>query len=112
MQNVPEAGQLQRKRLRAACSVVWITLLGVCQPDHPRKNHQRSNHQREGKAMKTRATIIDGIRARESGRKAAKEGKGIGANPFEDETDELHWSWLDSWCVEKSAINGLKSFKE
>lgn len=53
--------------------------------------------------MKTPEQILDSIRAREAGKTAAQNGENIGANPFNDETDEKHWDWLDAWAVEKCA---------
>lgn len=54
--------------------------------------------------MKTHQEILEGIRAREAGKTAAREGKKMDANPHA-ETDNLHWDWLDAWCVERSAQN-------
>lgn len=52
--------------------------------------------------MKTHQQILQGIRAREAGKTASREGKKMDANPF-PETNELHWNWLDAWCVEESS---------
>jgi hypothetical protein len=43
--------------------------------------------------------ILDGIRASKAGREAAEQGKTIADNPHPEES-ELHWRWLDAWCVE------------
>ena len=52
--------------------------------------------------MKTKQQILDGIRAREAGKTASRDGLKMDANPHH-ESSELHWDWLDAWCVEESS---------
>lgn len=54
--------------------------------------------------MKTHEQILESIRAREAGKKAAQEGKKLGANTYPEDS-ELHWDWLDAWCVERARMN-------
>ena len=49
------------------------------------------------------------VRAREAGKQAARTGENTCENPY-PETDDLHWQWLDAWCVEKSfALRNLNA---
>ena len=52
--------------------------------------------------MKTKEQILDGICARDAGRQASRDGKKMDANPYPEDAN-LHWDWLDAWCVEESA---------
>lgn len=52
--------------------------------------------------MKTTEQILDGIRAREAGKTASREGRKMDANPH-PETSDTHWDWLDAWCIEETA---------
>jgi len=58
--------------------------------------------------MKTAQQILESIRAREAGKKAAQEGLKLGANTYPEDS-ELHWDWLDAWCVEKAKLRSQNS---
>jgi hypothetical protein len=40
-------------------------------------------------------------RASTEGTEAARDDKGLDANPYAEES-ECHWRWLNAWCNEKT----------
>ena len=51
--------------------------------------------------MKTYEYFLARVQAREAGKQSARAGGTIAENPY-PEDDDLHWLWLDAWCVEKA----------